>query len=235
MLTMNLGNSRVYLQSMSGGSPDMGHIRQNYVGMFKRADLDMNGYLDKQEAPRFAGLPFRLVDRDVDERVFERELLEYVETVVAAQARVNSSRITLTITDEKRGLFDLFDSTRDGRLGLREVAGAVRFPSGLDRDGNGGITADEVPRHFQLTVGSGMSWGGPFGGFPFFPGPPPPPTQHSPGPRDRMLWFRKMDRNRDGDLSPQEFLGTQADFDRLDTDRDGLIDHQEAARASTSP
>jgi len=40
-----------------------------------------------------------------------------------------------------------------------------------------------------------------------------------------------MDRNRDGDLSPREFLGPRTAFDRLDTDGDGLVDAREAERA----
>ena len=48
------------------------------------------------------------------------------------------------------------------------------------------------------------------------------------------MWFRKMDRNGDGDLSPREFLGTPEDFRRLDTDGDGLISLDEALRADTA-
>jgi hypothetical protein len=40
-----------------------------------------------------------------------------------------------------------------------------------------------------------------------------------------------MDRNGDGDLTPEEFLGTRAQFDKLDTNHDGLIDFSEAAAA----
>jgi hypothetical protein len=41
-----------------------------------------------------------------------------------------------------------------------------------------------------------------------------------------------MDRNRDGDLSPREFVGPLDAFLRLDQDHDGLIDAREAAAAS---
>jgi hypothetical protein len=39
-----------------------------------------------------------------------------------------------------------------------------------------------------------------------------------------------MDTNGDGFLSPREFLGSRADFSRIDTSGDGLIDPEEAIR-----
>ena len=47
-------------------------------------------------------------------------------------------------------------------------------------------------------------------------------------------WFRRMDRNRDGDVSRREFRGPRAQFDRLDRDKDGLIDPAEAEAAATT-
>ena len=46
-----------------------------------------------------------------------------------------------------------------------------------------------------------------------------------PGP----LWFRKADVNGDGDVSRREWLGTEEDFRRIDTD--GLISLEEAIKA----
>jgi hypothetical protein len=45
------------------------------------------------------------------------------------------------------------------------------------------------------------------------------------------LWFRKMDRNGDGDVSRREFLGTAEQFRKIDADGDGLISLEEAEKA----
>jgi hypothetical protein len=41
-------------------------------------------------------------------------------------------------------------------------------------------------------------------------------------------WFRRMDRNQDGDVSAREFPGTSTQFKTLDTDQDGLMSASEA-------
>lgn len=52
-----------------------------------------------------------------------------------------------------------------------------------------------------------------------------PGTASGEGPE----WFRRMDRNQDGDINRREFIGTAAMFAESDLDGDGLISASEAA------
>jgi hypothetical protein len=53
-----------------------------------------------------------------------------------------------------------------------------------------------------------------------------PEKQQGVGP----AWFLKMDRNRDGDVSPREFIFSKEKFRKLDADGDGLLSADEAVK-----
>src|SRR5262249_27258047 len=106
---------------------------------------------------------------------------------------------------------------------------AAKLIDRLDRDGDGKLAQQEVPRTYRASLRQGPAsspelgiravvvdrssgMGGPAG------------PKRAAGP----LWFRKMDRNRDGDVSRKEFLGTDEEFKKIDTDGDGLISAAEA-------
>jgi Ca2+-binding EF-hand superfamily protein len=200
---------------------------------FTQADRDNNGYIDEKEAQR-SGFrqTFKMMDRDGDGKLYLKEVLAYFESVEDFQTRATVSCVSLVFTDGGKGLFDLFDADRDGRLSLREVNALVKLVDELDRNGDGAIGADEIPHSylFRFDQGTGGEANNPFAVFEALgmqSGPLPPRGR---GP----LWFQKMDRNRDGDVSRREWLGSEELFRRIDTDGDGLISLEEALRFEES-
>jgi len=214
--------------------------RRAFRTRFEAADANQDGYLEASEMTLEDGQPsplaglFRPLDRDADGKLTPRELDDHV-TRQAAAAR---GRLTLTASDEGRALFGLLDLDRDGQLGAREVLDTFARVSACDRDRDGRISPEEIPHHIQLTLARGdlsSLLAAPANTPAAIPGPSiaPRPARPAAGP----AWFRRMDRNRDGDVSRREFLGARDQFDRLDRDRDGLLgpDEAEAARPIKAP
>jgi Ca2+-binding EF-hand superfamily protein len=198
-------------------------FRQLVRGQFQLADPDKRGYVERSSLNRelqFLHQILPLADRDGDGKLTEKELETYLEL----QLRATEPPALLNISEYGRGLFEILDANRDGFLGQRELRTAWTRLASWDRDGDGQIAQPEIPFQFQLTISrvqgrAGRSIESSFNGRLL--------SSLTRGP----LWFRKMDRNGDGDVSPREFLGTPEDFRRMDLDGDGLIDAQEAEKA----
>src|SRR5437588_65691 len=132
-------------------------------------------------------------------------------------------------TDLGHGFFESQDKTRDGRIGLREIRAASETLRALRKPGQTVLRPTDPPRRLYLEVirGSFQLFGtGSMGEstVPRMVAVPRTPV----GP----IWFQRMDRNMDGDLTWKEFLGPRHVFEELDTDGDGLIDPQEAERGT---
>ena len=130
------------------------------------------------------------------------------------------SRLVMTTDDQGRAIFGIVDLDRNRQLGAREVMRTVDRVMSWDGNGDGRVSPDEIPYHFQVTIArsglpglTGEGVGAPVLGFMF--------GTRDAGAAGGPDWFQKMDRNHDGDVSQREFLGPRDQFDRLDRDNDG--------------
>jgi Ca2+-binding EF-hand superfamily protein len=197
-----------------------------YLAQFRAAAGDQAAtkkmFEDDPAAGVLAGL-FDPADRDGDGKLTEAELgafFDLIELGVKCQ-------VVVTATDRGRNLFDRVDTNADGKLDLGELMRASRVvPVELAREKP--LDRAAIPASYRLIVGRGPV-AGQFGPVPFGSSaklkPAASPTAR--GPR----WFLAMDRNGDGYVSRQEFVGSPELFARLDTDGDGRISLEEAERA----
>jgi Ca2+-binding EF-hand superfamily protein len=233
---LDLGTTRIELrrgEDKKRSNRYMEFVKPQFGMLFKSADKDNNGYLDEKEAknnPIFGNI-FKQMDRDGDGKVSEKEMFAYFDDMMKLEERARESCVTLVLRDQSRGLFDLLDSNRDGKLGVREINRAPKLLARLDRQGKGCIRWEDLPPSYQLMVRRGSARPGGtnqdeviaerlFGDY-----------KEEVSAQRGPAWFRKMDRNRDGDVSRKEFLFSDELFHRIDTDGDGLISLEEAEKA----
>lgn len=142
-----------------------------------------------------------LADRDSDGRLTAAEVKAWLD----AQDAVAAAHVLITVHDHGRGLFELLDTSRDGALSLPELRTAA------NRAALAKTTT--LPRHLLAVVSRGHPRE-PVGGA----------VRRGPD------WFVAMDRNGDGVVSRAEFAGPAEQFDKLDLDRNGQLDPDEAER-----
>lgn len=194
---------------------------------FRVADADKNQYLDQEEFPNLSlpGVSFDEVDANGDGQIFRDEADAYVERAGDAA----ESQLSLTVSREGRSLFEVIDANSDRRLSLREFREAAQRLAEYDANSDQRLSEVEFAYRYRLSVRSGES---PLLTAQDAVAPVSPVNRPTPIVRDPAAgptWFQRMDRNRDGDVSQREFLGSLELFGRMDRNGDGWIDAAEAA------
>jgi Ca2+-binding EF-hand superfamily protein len=203
----------------------MQEAKQNAEAAFNAIDIDANGYLDRDEIAehqRFERYLFDAMDRDKDDRVFAEEMMTYVNEYTEPA----STSCQVTLLDNGNGFFQMLDGNGDGRISIRELRSCERALLDAAADEQQ-LNPSRLTKSYRIEIQRG--------GRSLF-GRVDRPSAETPAallkPPSGPIWFQRMDRNGDGDLTWDEFLGPREVFHQLDADQDALIDETEAKTAT---
>ena len=194
---------------------------------FLTSDRDKNGYLDETEyASMQLPAAFKDVDANGDGMLYRDEMTPFLEfDAIATQARIE-----MMVGDEGKTLFELLDGNVDRRLTMREIREGFTGLEAVDRNHDERVAQSELESRFKLTFSFGRNQT-------FAPNAMTANMPLTPRLRSQEkgpAWYRRMDRNLDGDITWREFLGSREQFQQLDTNSDEMIDVTEAS-ATTPP
>ena len=214
------------IQTATNANPRVTVTRTQYLGLFQQAaagkDFVTDADLGGANAPRYQilRLLFDPADADADGKLTRVELDAHLALFEAFSA----TAVALTPAVQTPTLFQLLDDNNDGRLAVRELRTAWDRLSVLEPpQPDGRVVAITRAAILPTAV---LRLSRPTDRFTVFQ--PVTLPMLPQGPQAGPVWFRKMDRNADGDVSRAEFVGTRAEFDAMDADRDGLISAREA-------
>lgn len=198
--------------------------------LVRLGDLDKNGRLEREEieglllraarsrAPETLRSPEKLMELDIDKdgKVSQDEfkgpapifgVLDSDKdgkiSMEEAQKLTNMPRLGLAAG---AGMItqrvSAMDANGDGEVSREEFTGPQQLFERLDADKNGKISKDEASKAAELAgAGAGVMMGR----------------------------IREMDADGDGKVSQKEFTGPAQLFERLDTNKDGVIDREDMA------
>ena len=189
--------------------------REAMLRLFSEVDADHNQYLvpAEIEAVAFLKRGFRVMDRNGDEKLFSEEFLVYAERA----AMLASVQTVLTFQTQSQNVFETIDANRDGKLSRAETSAFANRISSWDSNSDSAVTVAEVSSSARFILGPAGSWTLAQG-----------QATSRPKLLRELVWFQRMDRNRDGFVSQREFFGPLDSFVQMDANRDGQLDATEA-------
>jgi Ca2+-binding EF-hand superfamily protein len=199
-------------------------LKQQYGYLFQQASGN-KGHVEEKDLAgpnavqfQFVRVMFETADRDANGKLTRAEFDAYFDL----QDSFRNMSLSLSPSVQTPSLFQLLDENRDGRLGVRELRTAWTRLQALEGPAAEEVTKSVIQPAVTLRLSRSFER--------FYANQPQQVFNNGmvPVPNKGPLWFRKMDRNGDGDVSRGEFLGTRAEFDAMDADRDGLISLSEA-------
>jgi Ca2+-binding EF-hand superfamily protein len=225
-LTLKLANAFVEMQHEGVPATKFAAVHRFHMQQFRglRGDEKHVTFEQAKNNVFLAGL-FPLADRDGNGQLTEEEL----EAFFKVHSKGTLCFTTVSLSDHGYGLFELLDTNHDNRLSPRELKAAWKVLEPWDANKDGLISQNELPRQFQVTFSQGPKMGN--ATFAVVGAPRNRFDTIASTSKKGPIWFRKMDRNGDGDVSRREFLGSDEDFRRIDADGDGLISVEEAEKA----
>jgi len=169
---------------------------------------------------QFLRTMFDGMDANTDGKLTKAEFDAYFDL----QDSFRNVAMVVTPAVQTPTLFQLLDENRDGRLSVRELRTAWDRLIALEPNAEDVVTKSAIMPSVSLRLTRAAERylinQQQFNNV--------PNGNQVAVPQKGPVWFRKMDRNVDGDVSRSEFLGTKAEFEAIDSDKDALISLEEA-------